>query len=155
MESSTTAATYEGDLVQWSQQQATAIRAGRWADVDAANVAEEIESLGRSDRREIKSRLTVLITHLLKFEYQPGATASWRSWRSTVSTQVREMQTVLDESPSLQREFPDFVAYAYPRARKDAANETGLPIARFPDVPSTEFIAKLSALLAGVDVPLP
>jgi uncharacterized damage-inducible protein DinB len=62
---------YEQDFYQWTQQMATVLRNGHFDQLDIENIAEEIESLGRSDRRELKSRLTVLLMHLLKWHCQP------------------------------------------------------------------------------------
>jgi len=63
---------YDTDYVAWLEQQATALRARRWSDVDAKNLAEEIDDLGKSQRREFRSRLKVLLQHLLKLKHQPG-----------------------------------------------------------------------------------
>ena len=64
---------YEEDFYLWTEEQARLLRSGEFSAIDAANIAEEIESMGRSDRRELKSRLIVLLTHLLKWRYQPEA----------------------------------------------------------------------------------
>ena len=115
--------------------------------VDVANVAEEIESLGRAERHEIKSRLAQIGLHLLKQQYQPERATP--SWANTIFEQADEIQARLEESPSLQREMPAFMAAAYPRARRKAQRETGLPAATFPKTPTPEFEAALAAALAA------
>jgi hypothetical protein len=136
---------YGGDFARWAQEQAVAIAAGRWADVDAANVAEEIDALGISQRTEVRSRLRVLMAHLLKTEHQPERATP--SWRDTIVEQAVSIDEVLLASPSLRRELPTFVAYAYPRACRLAAKETGMPLSAFPKMPTPAFEAALAAEL--------
>ena len=111
---------YEQDFYRWTQDQAAALRAlaeqGANLPVDWENVAEEIESLGRSDRREIISRLRKIIEHLLKLECSP-AQAPRSGWRRTVTLQRIGIARTLDESPSLRRELPTLIE----QADKDAA----------------------------------
>jgi hypothetical protein len=121
---------YDEDFALWSVHQAALIRAGRFDLVDLENVAEEIESLGRSDHRVLASRLEVLIMHLLKWQFQPELRLS--SWRSQIRTQRGRIQRLLKESPSLGRRVEPEVRDAYPRARANAADETNLPLDRFP-----------------------
>ncbi len=121
---------YEEDLFAWTQEQAALLRAHAQDGLDWENLAEEIESMGRRDRREIESRLTVILLHLLKWEAQPALRS--KSWRSTLRTQRREIRRLLKESPSLRREVPGLMADAYGDAVKDAIDETGLPAGTFP-----------------------
>ena len=123
-------ATYDSDFHLWSQTQAAAIRDGRFAEIDLENVAEEIESLGRSDRREIRNRLEVLLTHLLKWEFQPQKRKG--GWKSSIFESRRKIKMLIGESPSL-KSFPGQVlAEEYDAARQMAAGETGLSAKRFP-----------------------
>ncbi len=122
---------YDVDFVRWAESQAAALREGRFDDVDIANVSEEIESLARSDKRKLESRLATLMMHLLKREYQP-AKASY-SWQLTIVEQASQIIKLLKESPSLRRELWEFAQSAYPSARRKAAIETGLPITTFPE----------------------
>ncbi len=128
---------YEEDLAAWAQAQAKALREAaraRWnlpAEIDWENVAEEIEALARSERRELRSRLFRLLTHLLKWRHQPGKRT--RSWRLTIDGQRREIGVVLEESPSLRTSLTETFARAYQAARERAALETGLPLATFPE----------------------
>jgi hypothetical protein len=124
------AAAYDEDYYAWSQEQARLLREGRLGEIDAENIAEEIESLGRSDWRELKSRIVVLLTHLLKWQYQPDGRS--KSWSRTVRVQRRDIADLLKESPALRRKVGDALEEAYPAACEDAADETDLPIETFP-----------------------
>jgi hypothetical protein len=117
-------ASYEQDFYAWSFAQARALRERRTAVLDWENLAEEIESLGRSDRREVRSRLRVILLHLLKWHYQ-GEHRSI-SWQSSIRTQRDDLEAVLKDSPSLRPQVPGLVAEAYSRARRDAGDEMGL-----------------------------
>lgn len=121
---------YAEDFALWSQAQAAAIRAGHWRAVDLENVAEEIESLGRSDRQEIKSRLTVLLIHLLKLLVQPERAT--RSWLASCREQRRGIAAVLEDSPSLRRLPAERLQQCFVDAVKAAIDETGLPPDAFP-----------------------
>jgi Domain of unknown function DUF29 len=123
---------YDTDFYQWTKQQAAALVAGKASELDWANLAEEIESLGKSDRREIRNRLRVLIRHLLKWQYQPELRQSGRSWRRTIWTQRERLSDVLDDSPSLRRQMPELIAMDYDRILEKTSDETGLPLSTFP-----------------------
>jgi hypothetical protein len=142
-------ATYDTDFALWAESQAAALREGRLPDLDVDNLAEEIQGLTKRDRTAIRSRLIQLAAHLLKLRYQPERAT--RSWVSTVLVQSARIRLVLEDSPSLRREMPDFINKAYVDARKLASNETGLPIETFPETPNTEFHHALAAALAGED----
>ena len=96
-------AVYDEDFALWSAEQAALIRAGKLDRIDLENVAEEIESLGKSDKRQIRSRLQVLMLHLLKWERQPAERS--RSWASSIRDQRRAIVDLIDDSPSL-RPYP-------------------------------------------------
>ena len=121
---------YAQDFYLWTQEQAALLREGAVAALDLVNLAEEIESLGKRDRRELGSRLHVLLMHLLKWCYQAPERSG--SWRGTIRTQRRAMTAVLADSPSLRRQLPEMLAHSYPDARLDASEETGIPLATFP-----------------------
>lgn len=128
---------YEGDLYLWSQRQAGLIRKLKIEGLDAENVAEEIESLGRSDRRELKSRLVVLLEHLLKWQFQPDQRSS--SWRGSLRESRDKIIVILKESPSLNRVFKSELPDCYALGLRYAIEETGLDTASFPvDCPYTE-----------------
>jgi hypothetical protein len=122
---------YEEDFALWSAEQAALIRAGKFDRVDLENIAEEIESLGKSDKRQIRSRLQVLMWHLLKWERQPAERS--RSWSSSIRDQHQAILDLIDESPSL-RPYPGQVfEREYPRAREKASEETTIYLKLFPE----------------------
>jgi hypothetical protein len=121
---------YEQDFVLWLEHQAALLRAGRLEEVDARNVAEELEAMARNEHRELRSRLRILIIHLLKWDHQPQRRSG--SWMRTVLTQQSELQDLLATSPSLRRLLPAAAQAVFPSAVRRAAFETGLPPARFP-----------------------
>jgi Domain of unknown function DUF29 len=121
---------YDRDFVGWTEQMIEALRQGDWAGLDVENLIEEVKALGRSDRRAIKSRLEVLLMHLLKWQFQPEMRS--RSWQATILEQRLRIADILEDSPSLNAYLPTVVEGCYDSARKLAAIETGLPIERFP-----------------------
>jgi len=122
---------YKEDFFLWTQRQAALLRQGQWTALDAANLAEEIESMGKSDRRSLITHLVNLLLHALKREYESGRRGSCR--RMSMRNTRREITLILDDSPSLRRQLPDLIATAYPMARRDVAEEAALPIATFPE----------------------
>src|SRR5579864_234117 len=104
---------YERDFYAWSSEQARALRTRRPEKLDWENLAEEIESLGRSDKRQVRSRLAVILIHLLKWRYQSRERSP--SWSATLNAQRRDLEIVLADSPSLRRLVPGLMAEAYPR----------------------------------------
>jgi len=122
---------YEDDFYAWTVEQSRLLRSGELLLIDAANIAEEIESMGRSDRRELKSRLVVLVMHLLKWQHQPAARS--RSWSATIDEQRLQIEGVLAESPSLRPMTAALLSEAYAIARARAIAETGLAEEVFPE----------------------
>jgi hypothetical protein len=145
----TAPAGYDSDFTRWAQEQAAALREGRFADLDMPHLLEEIDDLSRSERRELASRLTVLTMHLLELRYQPERASGSR--RGTVIEQAAYVRRVLKDSPSLRPEMPAFITEAYVDARPQAAAETAIPIATFSEAPTPEFERALQAVLAGED----
>jgi Domain of unknown function DUF29 len=123
---------YEEDLYAWTQEQAALLRARQYDGLDWEHLAEEIASVGGSDRRKLESRLCIILLHLLKWQAQPGLRGA--SWRKTLRTQRREIRRLLQQSPSLRRHVPALIREAYRDAIKDAVDETGLPAQNFPSV---------------------
>jgi len=121
---------YEQDFYGWTQQQARLLREGRFAELDVANVVEEIETLGRGERRELVSHLRVLLTHLLKWAYQEGRRG--RSWRLSIEVQRLETREHLAENPSLKPQSDDAVMQAYRLAMIDAERQTRISRRTFP-----------------------
>jgi uncharacterized protein DUF29 len=126
-----TRATYDTDFYAWTQAQAAALRAHTWDALDIDHLVEELEDVGNEQRHAIASHARNLLLHLLKWVYQP--TRRRRSWRSNIRNARIELDWRLTRNPSLRRELGDVVAWAYPRARRLAVDETGLPLATFPE----------------------
>jgi hypothetical protein len=126
-----TKATYDADFYAWTQAQAEALRAKDWPALDLDHLAEEIESLGKRDQRTVRGHLKGLLLHLLKWAYQPQRRGA--SWRRSVHNARDILGLVLDDSPTLRESLPDALAWAYPRARRQAHEQTGLPLATFPE----------------------
>lgn len=124
------ASLYDSDFYAWANEQAALLRAGQLSAADIENIAEEIESMGRSEKRELVNRLTVLLMHLLKWQYQPLLQGP--SWRTTIRIQRADIADHLDDNPSLKSQIPETITRAYRKARMEAAAETGLPEATFP-----------------------
>lgn len=124
-------AEYEADFYSWSLDQARLIRARQWARVDIENIAEEIESLGRGEFNKLESALRVLLTHILKWDYQPRKRS--RSWALSIKAQRIEVEDVLADNPGLKSRLDEAIARAYRKARLEAAKETGLDESVFPE----------------------
>lgn len=122
--------TYDRDFYAWATEQAALLRAGRLSEADVENIAEEIESMGRSEKRELVNRLIVLLTHLLKWQAQP--THRGNSWRLTLLTQRGRLAEHLKDNPSLKSALPDTFATAYRFALLEAQKQTGLGEDAFP-----------------------
>lgn len=121
---------YETDFYAWTEDQARKLRSRAHNDMDWDNLAEEIDSVGRSQKNQIRSRLIVLLAHLLKWQFQPERRGS--SWQTTIGRERTDIDGVLADSPSL-RSFPaEVLADAYAHALRDAARETMLPVKTFP-----------------------
>jgi hypothetical protein len=123
-------ARYNTDFYGWALRQAGLLRNEEYAELDIDNLIEEIEAMAKRDRRELFSRLKVILAHLLKWQYQPSQRSP--SWSGTLDEQRDELDLLLEDSPSLRRELPDLVVKAYPRAIAKASKETGLSSDIFP-----------------------
>jgi hypothetical protein len=121
---------YETDFYAWTQEQVTLLRDKQWSQIDLPNLIEEIASLGKQQRQELRNRLAVLIGHLLKWEYQPEARS--RSWLATLRVQRRDILRLLRDNPSLKPDLDDAVQEAHQNARDLAMGETNLPEQTFP-----------------------
>jgi hypothetical protein len=124
-------ADYEHDFYSWTQEQARLIREGEWARVDRDNVAEELQSLGRTEFSKLESALRVLLLHMLKWDHQPALRS--RSWVLSIEAQRIEIEDVLADNPGLRPRFAEAVTRGYRRARIEAAKETGLDTKAFPE----------------------
>jgi hypothetical protein len=126
-----TKAAYDTDFYAWTQAQAAHLRAKEWPALDVDNLAEEIESLGASDRRALRSHLLRLTQHLLKWHYQPQRRGE--SWRQSIDNARLEIELIVADSRTLRDFLPEALTWAYPRSRKEATKDTGLPPATFPE----------------------
>jgi hypothetical protein len=127
---------YDRDFYAWSNEQAALLRAGDLSRADIANIAEEIETLGRSEKRELVSRLTVLLQHLLKWRFQPSLRG--RSWELSIDNARDAILDHLADNPSLKAKLTEAMAAGYRTARRQAAVETGIDLTTFPvDCPWT------------------
>jgi hypothetical protein len=125
---------YERDYYEWAVRNAELLRSGRADEADLAHIAEELESMGSSQRRELLSRLNLLITHLLKWQAQPDRRSN--SWKATIRVQRRGIARLLAEMPSLRGFLADGFAEAYQDGIYGAVAETGLPETDFPKTPA-------------------
>ncbi|MEM8611713.1 MAG: DUF29 domain-containing protein [Cyanobacteria bacterium P01_H01_bin.105] len=115
---------YESDFYAWTQQQATLLRNQDLEKLDMVNLIDEIEEMGRREKRELESRLEVLLMHLLKWQFQPNLRS--RSWELTIKEQRLRLAKLLKENPSLKAILSEYVVSAYALAIISAEKETGL-----------------------------
>lgn len=126
--------TYDTDFYAWTQEQAVLLRAKVWKKLDLVNLAEEIEALGKSDRRAVQSHLVVLLQHLLKWTCQRQQRKRYGAgWQASIDEACTQIELIVRDSPSLNPELITFVAWAYPRARRKAHRETSLPLTTVPE----------------------
>ena len=121
---------YEQDFFAWANTQAALLRGGQLAQADIDHIAEEIESMGKSELRELENRLAVLFLHLVKWQFQPQRRD--RSWELTIKEQRRKLKRHLDQNPSLRPRLVQAMDDAYGDAILEAARETELPEETFP-----------------------
>ena len=121
---------YEGDFFHWAAVNADLLRAGRFTEADIDHIAEEIEDMGKSQRRALESRLEILLAHLLKWQFQPDGRSS--SWRATIRLQRSKINKLLREMPTLRGVALNELEEAYENSVILAASETELPEAGFP-----------------------
>ena len=131
MNRSRNAPLYEDDFVAWLKDQAQRARRGETGDLDLENIAEELEGMARSDRREIRSRLAVLLIDLLKCATHPKRLSS--AWLGTIADQRDGIADLIEDSPSLRNYPAEILERCYPKARRDAARQMRLPESAFPE----------------------
>ena len=116
---------YDEDLHAWALWQAEMIRRKRFDELDLANLSDEVEDVARRERRELVSRLSLVIQHLLKWDHQPERRSA--SWARTLREQRTQVEDILNESPSLRSHLEEVFDVAFRQGRVAALNETGLP----------------------------
>jgi len=129
---------YDQDFYAWTQQQVELLKTGQWKQVDIENLIEEIESLGKQQRQELRNRLGVLLGHLLKWRFQPEDHS--KSWFYTIQEQRQKIQDHLEENPSLKPYLPEAISKAYRYGLTLVGKETSLDPKQLPQVcPFSEF----------------
>ena len=123
---------YETDFYAWTLEQSKLLKEGDFKHLDIPNLVEEIESLGKQQRQELRNRLGVLIGHLLKWDYQPDKRS--KSWRVTIQIQRREIEDLLDDNPSLKPYLSEAIAKGYQAGVDLVRLETPLD---YEDLPKT------------------
>lgn len=121
---------YEQDFYAWAQHQAALLRQGTIEKIDLENLAEEVESMGKSEKRALARRLALLLGYLLKWHYQPEMRSN--SWKYTIIEQRWQVIDLLEDSPSLKHRLDEQLNQSYERAILIAAKETGLDAEQFP-----------------------
>ncbi|MBF0606509.1 MAG: DUF29 domain-containing protein [Candidatus Magnetobacterium sp. LHC-1] len=117
-------ALYEVDFYQWAFRNADLLRHGRFTEIDIENIVEELEGMARNNKRELLSRLKVLIMHLLKWQYQPKRRC--KSWRSTIIIQRQDIKNLLEDSPSLKHNIEIVIAKGFIDAKEGFEVDTGI-----------------------------
>jgi hypothetical protein len=133
MQRAKTTAEYKQDFHAWAREQASALRTHRPNAVDWQHIAEELESMGGSEQREMESRLRVILTQMLKWQAQPAFRS--RSWERMLRTQRRDLERHVERNPSLRRLLPEALGEQYDGAVTEAIRETGLAESAFPARP--------------------
>lgn len=123
--------TYRKDFSLWVDQTAQLLREHRWHEVDMPHLIEEVEDLGKSERRGIASQLTRLLLHLLKWQYQPQRRSD--SWLDSITDARTQLELTIEDSPSLKRYPAEKLEESYQRARRQAAKQTRIEISVFPE----------------------
>lgn len=121
---------YDRDFYAWANEQAALLRAGKLAAADIGHIAEEIESMGRSEKRELVNRLAILLLHMLKWRYQPALRGN--SWRLTIREQRIRLKNHIKDNPSLKAVVAEAMSDAHEIALVEAERETGLAETTFP-----------------------
>lgn len=121
---------YEADYLKWIETTVEKLRVRDYSSVDWENLIEEIEDMGRSERRSLESNLVVILTHLLKWQYQPKFRSG--SWKGSIVEHRRRIRKAFKESPSLKPYLQEVFAECYLDAVELASAETELPVETFP-----------------------
>ncbi len=121
---------YDQDFYAWTQRQVELMRSGRLAELDIEHLIEEIESLGRQERQELRNRLGVLLGHLLKWHYQPEARS--KSWRATIQEQRQEIRRQIEENSSLKPYLSEAIEIGYEKGLSLVDRETPLDPKQLP-----------------------
>jgi hypothetical protein len=121
---------YDQDFYAWTQRQIELLQAREWQQLDIENLIEELDSLGKQQRQEVRNRLKVLLGHLLKWYYQPEIRS--KSWRATIREQRQEIQRHLQENPSLKPYLSEAIEIGYEGGLNIVDQETPLDSRQLP-----------------------
>lgn len=124
-------ATYTGDFARWAERTAWLLREGRWQEVDVEHLIEEVEDLGKSERRCITSQMARVLLHLLKWQYRRQRRSD--SWLDSIADARLQITLAIQDSPSLRSYPAEQLARSYAQSRAGAARQTGLPLSVFPE----------------------
>lgn len=124
---------YDADFFKWTKTQSNLLKKGNLKDLDIVNLIEEIESLGKKDKRAVQSHLINLLLHMLKLKYQAGKQKDSNSWETSIFNANTEIQLLIEDSPSLRNDLIKVYPKAYQYAREGAAFETKLSLSTFPE----------------------
>lgn len=120
---------YETNHELWLTYQQEFLKNHNWNNLDIDNLIQELEGLNRSNKRELKSYMTVLIAHLLKWEYQPLLRS--RSWSASIKNSRTSIVELLEDHPSLKNQLSQILSSAYINSVEWAAEETGIKVSLF------------------------
>jgi len=123
--------TYLADFNSWIERTAQLLRERRWHEIDVETLIEEVEDLGKSERRGVASQLTRLLLHLLKWQYQPQRRSD--SWLDSITDARTQIELAIEDSPSLKSYPKEQLKDSYQRARRQAAKQTDIQISVFPE----------------------
>ncbi|MBW4517771.1 MAG: DUF29 domain-containing protein [Timaviella obliquedivisa GSE-PSE-MK23-08B] len=124
---------YDQDFCLWAEQTARLLQSGRYSEIDLENLVDEVEDMSRSEKRALLSNVRVVLMHLLKCKYQPEKHSN--SWLSSIREHRTRLHDTFKDSPSLKRYFQETFDECYQNARKQASDETALPLGSFPQEP--------------------
>lgn len=145
---------YETDFVAWAEQQAALLKQGRLSELDVTNLMDEVEELGRAEKRALRSQLIRVIKHLLKLNYQSNAFYYLNSWHSSVAEGRTQLKLILQDSPSLKPYLAQVLVECYQDAVAEAVAETGLAQRTFPqECPYSQEQVLDSSFLPGAVTP--
>jgi predicted DNA-binding ribbon-helix-helix protein len=122
---------YEQDFCLWAEQVAQLLRSGHFSEIDLENLIDEVQDMSRSQKRALLSNLRVIILHLLKYKYQPDNRSN--SWLSSIREHRTRIEDSFRDSPSLRVYIQEMFIICYENARKQAVDETSLPLDVFPE----------------------
>ena len=123
---------YDKDYLKWIEITVEKLRVGDYSNIDWEKLIEEIEDMGRSERRSLESNLVVVLMHLLKWVFQPDQRSG--SWKGSIAEHRRRIRKSLQDSPSLKPYLEEVFSECYSDAVEQASAETGLSIEKFPQL---------------------